>query len=757
MKKKTLLSLFLCVLMIVQVGCSKSKDSKEASNSTEQTHWYVEQELKEPELRDGERFFTLLIDDDGNAAYYSLFQGEKKEIWQYLLVNDNYEKKQITCFDEYLQGSGFKYQLCLGEDGLYYLLIQWFGDRGQGSETQTILSYSHLYRSNKERTSCEEVTPSSWNQEDSGNDTLKGTYAMNIQVTRNGILLCQENFQNEVLSYSLTDKKSIFDYELPTSNGHCVKENTLYYISLDTQEVRSLNCETGEAHQYPCEALQENSKIQVSKEGNLYLLDDNGIHRLAKDTMLWETVVDGGSNSMGIPTIDAIAFQVKNGEKEDYYVYYQSKVEGKDNLIACYKFDSTALPIVEKELFIYSLWDNTTLREAISQYQRDHLGVKINYLVATSDESGEILADQIKALNTEVLAGKGADIFLLDGLPMDSYIDKGVLLNISDIMMPKIEDGSLMSNIASDYVQDDAIYTMPIRFSFPIYTTREQIKETSLSLEQISQLADSIDKELFPIMSYKQLLQLFLFTHYSDLVSEHGELKEEEIKIFLNQVKTIAENIGIDGESKSIDNNSSNNMYKDKRLLELFKMDELQVLVPNVNMVMSYVSNLRTFLLCMACAADIEGGYHLVNNSYIPNGIIGINKASKETELAKDFIQYLFSEENQYVRVGDGFPMNTNAFDAWFSEEPITNKGLSGSASIGDDDGNTWQVVVECPTVEQSQALSTMVKQLTTPVNNNIYVMDMIVEEALPYLAGEKDIDTVCGNIINKVNLYLGE
>jgi hypothetical protein len=47
MKKRKLLSLLLCVLMVVQVGCSKSNNSKEASNSTEETGRYVEQKLKQ--------------------------------------------------------------------------------------------------------------------------------------------------------------------------------------------------------------------------------------------------------------------------------------------------------------------------------------------------------------------------------------------------------------------------------------------------------------------------------------------------------------------------------------------------------------------------------------------------------------------------------------------------------------------------------------------------------------------------------------
>lgn len=757
MGKRKLLSLFLCVLMVMQVGCSKSNNSKEASNSIEETGRYVEQEIKEPELKDGEKFLAILVDDEGNVGYYSLLEGEKTELWQYLLVGDNYEKKQITCFDNFLDGQDCSYNLYLGEDGLYYLMINKTELIGQNSDIQGVMSCAKLYRTSKEMTSCEEVTPASWNQEDSGIEGSKGTYALNIQVTANGILFCQENYQKEILSYSLTDKKPISNFELPTSNGYVVKGNTIYYASLDTLEVCSLNCETGEKLKYPCETLQDNSKLQASKEGNLYLLDDNGIHRLAKDTTLWETVVDGSFNSMCVPTIDSIAFQVKNEDKEVYYVYYKSMIQGKENSLACYKFDSTALPIVERELTIYSLWDDITLREAIAQYQKNHVGVRINYQVATSDESGATMEEQIRALNTEILAGKGADIFLLDGLPMDSYIDKGVLLDISDIMMSKIKDGSLMNNIASNYVQNDAVYGMPIHFCFPMYITREPRKGTSISLEQLSRLAALTDKELFPIMSYKELLQLFIFTHYNDLVSNGGELKAEELGTFLSQVKTIAESMGINGDSVAINNNIGGYDYRDKRILDIFTMDQIQVFDANYEVVMPYVSSMRAFRQCTTCASEIGGGCYLVNNSYIPKGIIGVNKASKETELAKDFIQWVIDEENQSVQVGDGFPMNTAAFNNWLEDNQIHKEDVCDAIAYTKPDGNLRVIEIYYPTAEESQVLFDMAKQLRTPAINNISVMDMIVGEGIPYLAGEKDLDTVCANIMNKVSTYLSE
>jgi ABC-type glycerol-3-phosphate transport system substrate-binding protein len=717
----------------------------------------MEQELKEPELSEGENFLAVFTEEGGNISYYSwLYTGPQKVINRYSLIDGAYNKSQVTCFDEFLEGKEHEISLCLGEDGLYYLLMQGIEVLNQGTETESYKFHSRLLRSNKELTSCEEVTLASWNQEDSGGEHMKGTRVSNIQITSDGILLYEENYENDKLSYNLIDEKPFIDLDVLSESEYLVRGNTLYYIPQGLLEIRALDCATGQIQQYQCETLQKNSKIQVSKEGTLYLLDENGIHRLAKDATLWETVVDGSLYSMSFPSLEAGSFLVGDGEKEVYYAFYRSRIEGNGDLLACYKFDESVSATIEKELTIYSLWENTTLREAISQYQKNHTDVRIKYLVAMNDESGADLAEQIRVLNTEVLAGEGADIFLLDGLPMDSYIDKGVLMNIGDVLSPMVKDGSLLSNIANNYVQDDAIYGMPIRFYVPLYTTSENIKEDTASLNQLSQLAASSEKKLFPLTTYDNLLQMFLYTYYNNLVNDLGELSESELKTFLTQVKVVADNIGSDSESQGVSIGIYGGMQGDNtRVSQILSQNAIQLISESSLAVMGYTGDVSDFKLVNACAVKSGGAYYPVNNSYVPNGIIGMNKASKETELAKDFIQYLFSEENQLVHVGDGFPVNTTAFDSWIDEKEKEN--VSVYISTIDENGNTIGIQPENLTPEQTQGISTTIKQLTTPVNNNAYLIDMIVEESLPYFTGEKDLDTVCQNIINKVNLYLSE
>ena len=42
--------------------------------------------------------------------------------------------------------------------------------------------------------------------------------------------------------------------------------------------------------------------------------------------------------------------------------------------------------------------------------------------------------DALKVLNTEIMAGTGPDVLLLDGISEDTYIERGMLENLSGVL-----------------------------------------------------------------------------------------------------------------------------------------------------------------------------------------------------------------------------------------------------------------------------------------------------------------------------------
>ena len=66
----------------------------------------------------------------------------------------------------------------------------------------------------------------------------------------------------------------------------------------------------------------------------------------------------------------------------------------------------------------------------------------------------EVTSDDIRTLNTELLSGNGADVLLLDGLPTQSYIDKGILEDITDLSEELMSSGEYLESMMKNTVQD---------------------------------------------------------------------------------------------------------------------------------------------------------------------------------------------------------------------------------------------------------------------------------------------------------------
>lgn len=88
-------------------------------------------------------------------------------------------------------------------------------------------------------------------------------------------------------------------------------------------------------------------------------------------------------------------------------------------------------------LKIYSLKENSMIRSSLAFFRREHTDISINYTVGYTGEDGFSVSDAIRKLNTEIMADEGPDIIVLDNLPVEEYISKGVLEPVTDIVNEK--------------------------------------------------------------------------------------------------------------------------------------------------------------------------------------------------------------------------------------------------------------------------------------------------------------------------------
>ena len=82
-------------------------------------------------------------------------------------------------------------------------------------------------------------------------------------------------------------------------------------------------------------------------------------------------------------------------------------------------------------------------------FQKEHPEIRIEIQDGMTGKDGVTATDAIKNLNTEIMAGEGPDVMLLDGLLEEDYIEKGMLEDISGI----VESAGILENIRDVYTR----------------------------------------------------------------------------------------------------------------------------------------------------------------------------------------------------------------------------------------------------------------------------------------------------------------
>ena len=99
--------------------------------------------------------------------------------------------------------------------------------------------------------------------------------------------------------------------------------------------------------------------------------------------------------------------------------------------------------------------------------KQQHPEVDVTYTVAIPADTEDITTarnDALTKLNTELLAGNGPDLLILDGIAYENYAQKGMLADLSDAV-PLAE---LQANLTESFVEEGKAYVLPARFSVPV-------------------------------------------------------------------------------------------------------------------------------------------------------------------------------------------------------------------------------------------------------------------------------------------------
>lgn len=460
-------------------------------------------------------------------------------------------------------------------------------------------------------------------------------------------------------------------------------------------------------------------------------------------------------------------------------VLYTNRKEGTEN---------TKTDIAQKQngITIYSLWYAECMENIVDIFKKNNPGIAVDYTWGIDDTGGISVADAVNALNTQLLAGEGPDVIVMDGLNIKKYGESGVLLEVSD-MISEIQEKKpdCLKDVMSAYQMEDGIYAIPSKVSFTaLIGSAGDIKDID-DMDSLISYIQSNDKPGYGndlnFYEWEAFFDTLYPVYASKIVNVNGDYDKDMLKEFLVKYKelydlemertTQEEIINWITEYGEYEQNYKRVPACMKPLYNREYSGQQIAFITSDNILNIWdFYSMKHDVLCGGGGADtgIETTanqdyiYHIWKNedgnAYIPTMVFSINANSEEIDKAKEFVTYMFSTDvqKQYINslhFKPGHPVNMDAVKA-LNDEMLDIGNPGGAVKVGGTDylGLTYFSKDE----DMDEYMETL-KSLKSPVYIDASVEEIIKEQIPDYANGKTGLEDTYNTIHNMVEVYLSE
>ena len=399
-------------------------------------------------------------------------------------------------------------------------------------------------------------------------------------------------------------------------------------------------------------------------------------------------------------------------------------------------------------LKIYSLKENSMIRSSLAFFRREHTDISINYTVGYTGEDGFSVSDAIRKLNTEIMADEGPDIIVLDNLPVEEYISKGVLEPVTDIVNEKKDE--IFFNMIEGYNKESEIFCVPTTFRIPVIIGNSEV----VSAESSKAVIDQMEQQESPVLTRQDFpyAAMYMFVT-SDMVEKDG-MNEEKLTAYYNDLLRLKEmgNVTdkIVGESDYSMNQTVDIFpYGESDVPSDIYFGEAKAGVGQIAYADSYIK-----LNSARKQADIQFDYlnKSGGNYYIPTEVLGINSRSSYKDAAKEFLSLYLTEEVQNTNTM-GFSINRNSMR---NSAAVTDSPQYYSTIYKNLEDTSGLDLYTLSTDEFNELLQ-FVELADTPVRVDAVVTETVMEQADKILYEGLDVQTAVKTVCDKINLYMNE
>lgn len=505
---------------------------------------------------------------------------------------------------------------------------------------------------------------------------------------------------------------------------------------------------------------REGQTVQLYPYGDgVYILIHNGVYWHERYGKTVEQVVNGRICSISNEDRNFLGMALlETGDRPEFLIAYT------DGVLERYSYDET-LPAMPEGLHIYSVYEDGNMNQAVHAFRNEYPNVPVVYEVGMDAAYGMTQEDALKRLATEIAAGDGPDILVMDDIPYDAYVEKEVLHDLSSFR-EGLDGEEYFVRIADAYKTNDGLYTIPLTFAVPVLAGKE---ESIAGAETLADLADLLEKErknsgegpIFSSWDAVSTLRLLAQSSQGAWI-EDGKMDREAVEEFLRQAKRIYDAVEKGAPEFVVPHlPEGQKRWKGEYPLErrfdcdgVSQMMDVSVIhYPDQPYHAGYLSGGGEDYI------NFAGGQQYLGETYVMmpgqqygtclvSTLLAVNRATEREEECMDFLQYVFSEEFQKSAELNGTPLNREAYR---SRQISQGRNYIFYYSLYNGYHFGW------PTEEDFKRLDRILEDIVGAniCDNRVY--EAVVELGEYALKGERSIEEVTDEIEKKVKLYLAE
>ena len=599
-------------------------------------------------------------------------------------------------------------------------------------------------------------------------DPEKGFFMGYCDFTDSGKLMAQF-YLSDLREIDLTTGvvgENLNELERSITRSSCAGEN-VYTISMEHASYHT----DGETKELPdvlkaqihaaLEADYGNTPKMVfweNQDGYLFFTTHSGLYSYIPGGSVTEELIAGTRSSIGDPSCIPVALT----GTEDGSFYLLCNLAGVPTLCH-FTYDAEAPAVAETELNIYSLYPDDDMTQMIIQFQKANPNISVNHEIGLTGDDGMTEADAIRTLNTEILAGNGPDLICLDGFNLQSYLEKGVLADVSHIL----DAGDpLFRHITDCYGENGKICAVPTTFTFPAMYGKEEFVSQIHDLTSLVEIARQAKATISPESRVVQgmypdiMADEFYDSCSAAWMNPDGTLDKKALTEFYAAMKEL---YALDEPFRQANPEWMAEVRAEYVNGEGWSIPGQYTGLSGVTAVHGDISYLPAGTLdgmyryAHVIAGEEEylgDGYILrpldgqATNVFLPRRIMGILAEAAHPQAAEKFLTFMLSDEVQAKDLSTGFPVNKATFDREMSEDRYVDSVIS-------DYPNSYHA--QWPDAARREELRGWVENLSTPANTNRTIRYMVMEPMYDCCTGAITPEEAAESALQSLNLYLSE